>query len=157
MFPTRFGMKECGNDLEASQEREVIVSVIPNLPVRGLPVTVTINSDGIPQQSGICVKGEGLESCTIQIMSHHSADRPLSFKLRTVCNTAQTADSTVQFKFQAVAYDTIQNPFWIGYKFPTIEVGYNKLYYIIFVFAIIKLVIFGREILNPQLTYRSNS
>ena len=157
MLPTRIGMKECGNDLGASQEREVIVSVIPNLPVRGLPVTVRIDSNGIPQQSGICVKGEGLESCAIKIMPHHSADRPLSFKLRTVCNAAQTADSTVQFEFHAVDHDYSQNPFWFGYKFPTIEVGYNKLYYIIFVFAIIKLVIFGREILNPQLTYRSNS
>ena len=120
-------MKECGNDISpGSQKREVIVSIIPNIPVRGKPVIFKIGSDGIPRQSGICVKAnkEVLNSCAIKIMPYHSADRPLTFKLRTVCNTVESKQpqDTVQFHFKMAEYGE-NNEFWFGYQLPTIKVG----------------------------------
>ena len=129
MFPTTFGMKECGidNDLGLLQKREVIVSLIPNIPVREKPVTFKIASNVIPLRSGICVKADQgeLNSCAIKIWPYHSADRPLTFKLRTVCNTVESVEpqDTVEFTFNTVEYNGENNEFWLGYKLPRIKVG----------------------------------
>ena len=129
MFPTTFGMKECGidNKLGLPQKREVIVSLIPNIPVREKPVTFKIASNVIPLRSGICVKADQgeLNSCAIKIWPYHSADRPLTFKLRTVCNTVESVEpqDTVEFTFNTVEYNGENNEFWLNYQLPTIKVG----------------------------------
>lgn len=115
-------MEECGN-----KKREVIVTLRPHLPIRGLPLLIDIWSPKSSLIDSICVRGENdlFNQCGVKLTSKHSIDLPMRIKLVATCSFVdpKVTEKRVDFVLGYTRKNPLKsNAFWSSYKFPTIKV-----------------------------------